>query len=444
MLHQPTDAVKVSSLPALSMVKSSRRIRIFAKFVLAGLVLAICGMAFLPWQQTSRGTGRIIAFVPQERQQTVHAPVKGIVTEVAPGLREGDPVKRDQEILRLTPAALQLEEQTRSQISDLENKMGAIRIKAETFRQNVKDWEDARDATVKAAQDLIESALSKLESRQRLVPAYEAKIRQARQNFERAADLQKRGATAEREVEILQRDYDVAKAELDSLLADVQAAEHEVSARREELNQRRSEFQTRVDSARASEQGAYSELASVQKDIRELTIKLDELQQLTIRAPRDGTIFRLPVFERGQVVREGEPLFTIVPETRELAVELWVSGLDVPLVETGDHVRLQFEGWPAIQFAGWPSVAVGTFGGVVVAIDDSDDGQGRFRLQIRPDPADSWPDPVYLRQGMRANGWVMLREVRLGFELWRLLNGFPPYRSDGTFEKVSLPKIKVN
>jgi len=444
MLHKPTDAVKVSSLPALSMVKSSQRIRIFAKIVLVGLVLSICGMAFLPWQQTSRGTGRIIAFVPQERQQTVHAPVKGIVTEVIAGLREGDLVVRDQEILKLTPAAFQLEEQTRSQISDLESKMVAINIKAENFNQNVKDWADARDATVKAAQDLIESALSKLESKQKLVPAYQAKIRQAKQNFERAADLQKRGATAEREVEILERDYDVAKAEFESLLADVQAAEHEVSARREELNQRRSEFQTRVDSARANEQGAFSELASVQKEIRDLKIKLDELQQLVIKAPRDGTIFRLPVYERGQVVREGDALFTIVPETRDLAVELWVSGLDVPLVQTGDHVRLQFEGWPAIQFAGWPSVAVGTFGGKVVAIDDSDDGQGRFRIQVRPDPEDSWPDPIYLRQGVRANGWVMLQEVRLGFELWRLLNGFPPYRSDGTFEKVSVPKIKIN
>jgi hypothetical protein len=28
--------------------------------------------------------------------------------------------------------------------------------------------------------------------------------------------------------------------------------------------------------------------------------------------------------------------------------------------------------------------------------------------------------------GSGARGWALLREVRVGFELWRLLNGFPP------------------
>ena len=65
-------------------------------------------------------------------------------------------------------------------------------------------------------------------------------------------------------------------------------------------------------------------------------------------------------------LKEGDPLFTIVPDATERAVELWVSGNDTPLIQSGDHVRLQFEGWPAVQFAGWPSVAVGTFGGEVV------------------------------------------------------------------------------
>ncbi len=37
-----------------------------------------------------------------------------------------------------------------------------------------------------------------------------------------------------------------------------------------------------------------------------------------------------------------------------------------------------------------------------------------------------WPDDRYLRQGVRANGWVLLKQVPLGYEIWRQLNGFPP------------------
>ena len=97
-----------------------------------------------------------------------------------------------------------------------------------------------------------------------------------------------------------------------------------------------------------------------------------------------------------------------------------------PLIEPGRHVRLQFEGWPAIQFAGWPSVAVGTFGGKVAFVDATDDGFGAFRIVVVPDGDEPWPEGRFLRQGVRANGWILLDEVRLGFELWRQFNGFPP------------------
>ena len=128
---------------------------------------------------------------------------------------------------------------------------------------------------------------------------------------------------------------------------------------------------------------AAGQAATTQKEMRDVEIKLGELDRLVITAPRDGTIFRMPIFERGQMVKEGDDLFTIVPDSAERAVELWVSGNDTPLVRPGDHVRLQFEGWPAVQFAGWPSVAVGTFGGQVISIDATDDGTGKFRLLVK-------------------------------------------------------------
>jgi len=102
----------------------------------------------------------------------------------------------------------------------------------------------------------------------------------------------------------------------------------------------------------------------------------------------------------------------------------------------GSPVRLQFEGWPAIQFVGWPSVAVGTFGGDVVFIDPTDDGYGRFRIVVAAKPDEferdgkkmvtEWPGNRWLRQGVRAKGWVLLERVPLWKEIWRQLNGFPP------------------
>jgi hypothetical protein len=101
-------------------------------------------------------------------------------------------------------------------------------------------------------------------------------------------------------------------------------------------------------------------------------------------------------------------------------------------------VRLSFEGWPAIQSIGWPQLAVGTFGGEVLFVDATDDGKGKFRVVVAPqedlvDRRDgngpvkvAWPSgDRWLRQGVLANGWILLDEVPLWFELWRQINGFP-------------------
>ena len=131
----------------------------------------------------------------------------------------------------------------------------------------------------------------------------------------------------------------------------------------------------------------------------------------------------------------------------DLAVELNVRGLDLPLIHVGDEVRLQFDGWPAIQFVGWPSVAVGTFGGKVIAVNPSDDSKGNFKIIVGPDPEDpkqdKWPDSRYLRQGVRAKGWVILSTVPLYFEIWRQLNGFQPTveKSMDGEEKAKDPKL---
>ena len=180
--------------------------------------------------------------------------------------------------------------------------------------------------------------------------------------------------------------------------------------------------------------------------ILDLRNKRSELDRLEIRAPRAGRIQQWFGLEGSDTVKEGDQLFVIVPDTDQLSVEMKVSGNDMPLVKEGDRVRLQFEGWPAVQFVGWPSVAVGTFGGKVNRIFPTDDGKGNFRVVVTPDNhfarEDGWPDDRFLRQGVRANGWVLLQRVPLGYEVWRQLNGFPPAISEEE-PKEAAPKRKL-
>ena len=419
--------VPTKSNTAIHMVQSSQFAQRLARLLLVGLALSVLAMALLPWQQTSRGSGQVIAYVPQERQQTIQAPIKGVVARIADGLVEGSEVKTGDFILEIQPVAANLVEQLEGQLRELKIKLESANVKTEAYNQNVTGFTEAGEFAVMAASEMVESAKAKLDGKQRLVTGYEAKTLQARLNFERQKSLFDSGIKPAKEIEKLQKEWDVTKSEFESVGQEVESLKNELSAKQNELEEKRRIAQTKIDYARAMQQDAIGSAATIRKEMREIEVKLAELSRLTITAPRDGTIFRMPVYERGQAVKEGDSIVTIVPEISQTAVELMVPGNDMPLVQVGQEVRLQFEGWPAVQFPGWPSVAIGTFSGTVANVDATDNGKGQFRILILPNENDEtqWPSDRYLRQGVRANGWGMLRNVSLGYEIWRQLNGFP-------------------
>mgnify|MGYP001033083793 CR=1 FL=1 len=177
----------------------------------------------------------------------------------------------------------------------------------------------------------------------------------------------------------------------------------------------------RVEELKSRVAEAAAELTRVEVNISRQSVQI-------VRAPRDGVILRVNAGDAATFVNAGEVVATFVPDNVLRAVEIFVDGRDVALVQPGAPVRLQFEGWPAVQFSGWPSVAVGTFQGTVEAVDPSAQPDGRFRvLVVEDEQADTaWPEERFVRFGAKARGWVLLGTVSVGYELWRQLNNFPP------------------
>ena len=114
-----------------------------------------------------------------------------------------------------------------------------------------------------------------------------------------------------------------------------------------------------------------------------------------------------------------------MPSNYDLAVETYVSPIDLPLIHLGESVRIQFDGWPAIFFSGWPEASFGTYAGKVVAIETFISTNGKFRILIAPDKEDN-PWPKNVRVGSGAYTIALLEDVSIWYELWRQLNGFPP------------------
>ena len=114
-----------------------------------------------------------------------------------------------------------------------------------------------------------------------------------------------------------------------------------------------------------------------------------------------------------------------MPANYELAVEMYVRPIDLPLVHIGETVRIQFDGWPAIIFSGWPNVSYGTYGARIVAIENFISDNGMYRVLLKPDSNDvDWPEAI--RVGSGAKTLALLDNVPIWFELWRQINSFPP------------------
>lgn len=181
---------------------------------------------------------------------------------------------------------------------------------------------------------------------------------------------------------------------------------------------------------RSSEADAKQALAATES-------RLSQQSTQRVVAPKDGRIVRTYAGASATFVTPGQVLADFLPSDAVPAVELYVRGVDMPLVQLGQKVRLQFEGWPIVQFSGWPSQAVGTFGGVVKVIDPAVGPDGRLRILVTPTDDEPWPDSRYLAFGARAQGWVLLSTVTIGYEIWRQLNSFPPENSSLAASKDS-------
>jgi RND family efflux transporter MFP subunit len=241
------------------------------------------------------------------------------------------------------------------------------------------------------------------------------------------------------------------------LEAQRQAAERRYNATTEAVNTARIDYERQetlfneglasrydYEQARIKVQELLAKEQEASADLNSAQVNLSRQGSQLVTAPRDGTIIHVEAGDLATIVSAGDPLASFMPANAERAVEVYVDGRDIGLVTPGRQVRLEFEGWPAFQFSGIPDQAIGIFSGEVVFVEPSARPNGTFRVLVQepentidclgsdvPDFSKNmincgWPPESYIRLGANARGWILLDTVSLGFELWRLLNNFPP------------------
>ncbi len=406
------------SLPALSLAGSAKFTRIFSRLLVVAFIAFVIGILWLPWRQFVSGAGRVIAFNPLDRRINIEAQVAGRVKHLH--VNEGQRVKKGELIVEIQDNDPNLIKNLKAQREAIESRRDFAHGRVESLTAQITQQELAKAQAIDGAEQRVAAAKIGAETSQL--------------NYNRTKDL------FEKKLES-QRNLELATLSRDSTIAELRSAEAA-------LKRTSNDFDATIASTHASKGTALSEVATAERDLSVIDVQINQNLRQVVESPRDGIVLSVEATD-GTYLRPGSLICVVIPETDSRFVEIMVDGNDMPLVhprkddQPGSPVRLAFEGWPAVQLIGWPQLAIGTFGGEVVFVDATDDGTGKFRVVVGPsnDSVDrgdgqglvtvGWPDKDrWLRQGARANGWIMLNEVPLWFELWRQINGFPPVVND--------------
>jgi multidrug resistance efflux pump len=251
----------------------------------------------------------------------------------------------------------------------------------------------------------------------------------AQAQFKRQKELYEQGLKSLTEFE--QRNQVLQNAEAKKVSAENKffAAKNELQNAIIELSTTDREYNEKISKAESERFGTLSQATTGEGDVAKLR---NQYKNYLIRsgfyfitAPQSGQITKTIRAGIGEVVKEGEMMVQIVPQEFEHAIEMYISPIDLPLLHKGEKVRVQFDGFPAIVFSGWPNASVGTFAGVITAIDNNISENGKFRILVAQDSTDK-PWPKNMRLGGGAIGFALLNNVLVGYELWRQFNGFPP------------------
>lgn len=423
--HPQSDPRPFDVPEATLLVPMTRAARTLAQLAAAAFLIVVAGLFIVPWQQSSTAKGRVIAFAALDRQQTIDAPVEGRV--ITWHVVEGQKVKAGEPLVEIADNDPAILDRLGVEKTAIEARITAARDRVTAADARIEALGSSRTSAIAGADSRVRMARERVKAAEQAVLAAEAGKRTADLNLERIKKLQGEGLQSRRALELAELDTVRTITDLDRARSAYNAARSEEVALGSDRAKVGNDMSASISDANATKAAALAEIANAAAELARLEVRLARQSTQRVVAPRDGAIFRIVAKQGGDFVKASDPLAILVPDTDDRAVELWVDGNDASLVFEGRRVRLQFEGWPAVQFSGWPSASVGTYGGVVSVVDATDDGQGRFRVVVTPDPSDGpWPTGRLLRQGTRANGWVLFDQVSLGYELWRTLNGFPP------------------
>jgi adhesin transport system membrane fusion protein len=430
-----------SSFKNVSQLKTAQKLAYWVIFFFVMLLITI----MLPWTQNIVAKGKVTTLRPEHRPQSVYSTISGKIEKWY--VREGQSVKKGDTLAFLAEVKSEyfdpnLLGRTKDQVNAKQSSRTAYSQKLDALTQQLAAIEDALIFKLEQNANKVKQYYFKATSDSIAVNAAKIAYQIATYQFNRTDTLFQKGIKSLTSVEDKRNKMQGSEAKLVACENKYLSTKNELLNAQINLNGLQSEYADKMAKVRSEQSSALSSVYDAESQIAKLENQYSNYEQRAtlyhIIAPQDGYITKIYRKGIGELVKETDPLLSIMPTNYQLAVETYIRPMDYPLLKLNQEVRFVFDGWPAFVFSGWPNQSYGTFVGKVIAIDNVANEKGMYRILVSPN-SESKPWPDALRVGAGASTLVMLNNVPLWYEFWRQLNGFPP----DFYDDVKMDEVKL-
>lgn len=431
-----------SKIPSLRWAESKKSGRVLIRILIWFFALVLVIM-FVPWTQNIAGRGSVTTMNLDQRPQTIHSVIAGRIEKWF--VREGDYVSKGDTILYISEVKDEYFDP--NLLSRTEEQLKAKELTVQSYMEKVKALDIQIEALFQTSGLKLKQAKNKLKQAELKVVAdsidfeavkikYEIAVRQ----FDRMKELYDEGLKSLTDLENRRMSMQKTQAEMISAESGLLSSRNEAINAEIELTSIQAEYRNSIAKAESDKYTALSSMYDAEAVVTKLQNQYVNYSVRSglyyITAPQNGYVTRAIQSGIGETIKEGEQIVSIMPSHYDLAVEMYVRPIDLPLIKLNQRVRIQFDGWPSIVFSGWPNTSFGTYGGRIFAIDNFISPNGFYRVMVKPDPDEiAWPDA--LRVGAGTHNMLLLNDVPIWYELWRQINGFPPdyYKNSSSLQE---------
>lgn len=423
--------INTKGLTALHRVETQSSSKKLIRSIYALFLLLLIVM-FLPWTQNIRSKGKVTTLRPEQRPQTINTVISGKIEKWF--VKDGDIVNKGDTILYISEVKADYFDP--NLIGRTEKQLKNKELSVISYSDKIRSLDTRVDALIETGRLKLKQAKIKLEQAQLKVKTDSIEYHTAQVNskiaetqYERFEKLYKDGLKSQTELETRKLSLQRAQANQIAAQQKLLQSRNDIIDAKVEYNSIDAKFRDEIAKAESDKFTALSGMYEAEVDVTKLQSQVVNYSvrngMYYILAPQDGVVTKILSSGIGETIKEGDAIATIMPSAYDLAIEMYVRPMDLPLIQKGQHVRLQFDGWPAVVFSGWPNASFGTFGGEIFAVDNFAAEDGTFRVLIAPKKGEkNWPKA--LRVGGGAKSMILLNDVPIGYELWRNVNGFPP------------------